>query len=161
MSDAPNAAGVPGRDDPDNEVLSELQALAAALDPVPSDAIAAARSAIAWRTIDAELAQLSHDVSSDPDHAGVRSSDAATLLTFEAPMLTVEIEVVDTGAGRRLLGQLIPPGQGEVEVRHRGGETNVAADDVGRFRVEDVAAGPVRLRCVVGDSVVETDWFLA
>lgn len=161
MSDAPDAAGFAGGDDSDNEVLLELRALAADLDPVPPDAIAAARSAIAWRSIDAELARLSHDMSSDLSHSEIRSNDAAALLTFEAPMVTVEIEVVDTGADRRLLGQLIPPRRGEVEVRHQGGATHVAADEVGRFRVDDVAAGPVRLRCVIRDKVVETDWFLA
>ena len=84
-----------------------------------------------------------------------------TFLTFEAPTLAVELEVLDTGTGRRLLGQLVPPVAGQVEVRHGGGVTAAAADEMGRFSVTAVTAGPVSLRCVAGDTVIETDWFLA
>ena len=48
-----------------------------------------------------------------------------------------------------------------VEVRHGGGVTAAAADEMGRFSVTAVTAGPVSLRCVAGDTVIETDWFLA
>ncbi len=161
MGDATNAAGVAGGDDTDNELLAELRTLAARLDPVPPEAIAAARSAIAWRTIDTELAQLTGDPASDKHLAGVRSGRIPMLLTFEAPSLTVEVEVLETAAVRRLLGQLVPPTAGEVQVRHVAGTTSVAVDEVGRFRVDDVAPGPVSLLCTAGPHVVQTDWFLA
>lgn len=161
MDDATDVQGVAGGDDDDNGLLAELRTLAARLDPVPPEAIGAARSAIAWRTIDAELAHITGDPASDKLLAGVRSGRPPTLLTFEAPSLTVELEVLATAATRRLLGQLVPPTAGEVQVRHVAGTTSVAVDVVGRFTVDDVAPGPVSLLCTAGSRVVQTDWFLA
>ena len=111
--------------------------------------------------METELAELTSDLMSDNQLAGVRSGRTPMRLTFEAARFTVELEVLKTATGRRLLGQFIPPTPGEVEVRHRAGTTSVAADEVGRFRVDDVAAGPVSLRCVAGSRAVQTDWFLA
>jgi hypothetical protein len=160
VDDSTNTTNVTGGDETDNALLAELRALAAQSDPIPPAAIAAARSAIAWRTMDAELAQLTSDLTSQNQLADVRSLRTPTLLTFEAASLTVEIEVLETATGRRLLGQLVPPGPGQVDVRHGGRTTTVAADEVGRFRVDDVSAGPVSLRCSAGSRIVQTDWFL-
>lgn len=152
------AGGIPAGDD-DDALLTELRALAGRVDPIPADAVAAARSALAWRTMDAELAELVEDA--DDALAGVRSGDQATLLTFRAGSLTVELEVLPAGRRRRLLGQLVPPAEGTVDVRHGGGTAVVVADEVGRFTADDVAPGPVSLRCSTASGVVETDWFLA
>lgn len=149
--------------DRDDELLAELRGIAARIDPVPEELVAATRSAFAWRTMDAELAELVQDVASeDPRLVGVRSDALATLLSFEAPGLAVEVEVLATGGRRRLLGQLVPGRPGRVEVRHRAGLTEVTADDIGRFSAEDLPPGPMRLRSQgAGGRWVETDWFLA
>ena len=161
MSEDIDAARDTSGDDADDELLAELRTLAALVDPVPADAVAAARSAIAWRTIDAELAELTADSTAEPALAGVRGAAQPTMLSFHAPDLTVELEVLEQPDGRRrLIGQLVPPAPGTVEIRHRGGTASVTADELGRFRVEDVGAGPVSLRCSVGPHAVETDWFL-
>jgi hypothetical protein len=162
MRDEPTAGGMsPADDAADNELLAELRAIAAAVDPVPPDAIAAARSAIAWRTMDAELAELASDSSVGPQLAGVRGMASPAMLTFESPGLTVEVEVAADGRSRRFLGQLVPPQPAEVEIRHAAGRAIVTADEVGRFAISGVAAGPVSLLCRLGPKVVETDWFLA
>lgn len=162
MSDEFTAEGVaPGDDEADDELLAELRILAMELDPVPPEAVAAARSAIAWRTMDAELAELTADTSIEPQLAGVRGVAAPAMLTFEAPGLAVEVEVIEVGRGRRLLGQLVPARPGAVEIRHGGGRVTVMADEVGRFAAADVASGPVSIRCQLGTKIVETDWFLA
>ena len=162
MSDDSTAAGLPDDDALENDaLLAELRALAVSLDPVPPEVVAAARSAIAWRSMDAELAELTADTSVEPQMAGVRSVGAPAMLTFEAPELTVEIEVIEVGERRRLLGQLVPPGPGEVEIRHRSGRLAVTADEMGRFSASDLAAGPVSVLCRQGGGRVETDWFLA
>lgn len=161
MSDETTAAGSNPDDADEGVLLAELRQLTAMIDPVPPEAVAAARSAFAWRTMDAELAELASEISADAMSAGVRGTAVPTLLTFEATGLTIELEVLEITAGRRLLGQLVPPGPGAVEVRHRGGVVRVPVDEVGRFSADEVAAGPLSLRCSTATAVVETDWFLA
>ncbi len=159
MSDENNALGEAMEDD---ALLAELRALAVEHDPVPPEAVAAARSALAWRTMDAELAELVADSSVDSgDLALVRGADTPTLLTFESGGLTMEVEVEAQGGARRIMGQLLPATSGEVTVHHRAGTTTVPADERGRFRADGIAAGPVRLRCAAGTLLVATDWFLA
>lgn len=161
MSDEPTTGVSPADDAADNELLAELRTIAATLDSVPPDAIAAARSAIAFRTMDAELAELTADSSVGPQLAGVRGAASPAMLTFESPGLTVEVEVAEEGRSRRFLGQLVPPRAGELELRHAGGRAIVNADEVGRFAISGIAPGPVSIRCRLGTEIVETDWFLA
>jgi len=89
-----------GEDAEDDRLLAELRDLASTDDPVPLDAMAAARSAIAWRTMDAELAELTADTSVEPQLAGIRGADTPTLLSFDGANVTVEVEVVQGAADR-------------------------------------------------------------
>jgi hypothetical protein len=144
------------------KLLAEL-VRAGQLDPVPPELTAAAKSSFAWYTMDAELAALVYDSSEDDrELAGVRGASSTRLLTFESPALTVEVEATADGNRRRLLGQLVPPQPGRVEVRHIEGSASADVDEVGRFAVDDVPPGPVSLHCQgSGDSVaVTTDWVL-
>ena len=159
MSDAVNARGSITGNDQDDGLLAELRGLGSRLDPVPEEAVAAARSAIAWRTMDRELAELVEE-SSDAELAGARGTDTPTLLAFESAHLAVEIEVRQTAGGRLVVGQIVPPQVVQVEVRHRGGTISVTADEAGRFTAAPIAAGPASVRCTAGDQVIETDWFL-
>jgi hypothetical protein len=146
----------------DAALLDELRD-AGRLDAPSAEMIAAAKSSFVWRTLDAELAELVYDsVLEESALAGVRSSQPPQLLTFEAPALTIEIEAAATGSRRRLVGQLVPPQPGHVEVRHTGGTVTVDADEMGRFTADDLTPGPVSLRCYgIGESVgVTTDWVL-
>lgn len=160
MSDERNTVP-PGGDDPDGGLLAELRLLASRHDPVPQSAIAAARSAIAWRTLDAELAELTADSSTGVEPAGVRATTDERMLTFRSAGLTLEVEVIDAAGRRRILGQLVPATPARIDVRHPGGTATVEADAVGRFSAGGIVPGPVSLRCVAGDLAVETDWFLA
>lgn len=145
----------------DESLLAELREVVNRVDPVPAESVAAARAGFVWRTIDAELAQLTHDSVLDADRmALVRGVGAPDLVTFEAPGLTVEVETVAAAGGLRLLGQLVPAQAGRVEIRHAGGSTEVEADDMGRFAADGLPPGPVSLRCRAGALTVDTDWFL-
>jgi hypothetical protein len=140
----------------------ELRLLTARVDAVPDDVVHAAKGAFAWRTIDADLAELAYDSLLDREGTLVRSGDddGSRFLTFEGPEVTVEMEVATAGDRRRLTGQLVPGHRASVEVRHAGGVLTVEADELGRFRCE-VQPGPMSLRCRVeadGRPVVETDW---
>ena len=116
-------------------LLEELRWIASIVEPVPERAIEAGQAAFAWRTIDAELAALVHDSLADAAPAGVRGGEEPpALLTFESPHLLVEVKVVQAGAERELVGQLVsgetdpsPVAGVELVVEHAGGRTSAAA----------------------------------
>lgn len=160
---------VEARDEADQRLLEVLRAAARVHDPIPAGVQHVARETFVWRTIDAELAELAYDSALDDDRlAGVRGTAAGPrALTFEGPGVTVELEVVEVGDQRRLLGQLVPPGgadieirSADVELRSAGGAFVVVADEVGRFSAE-VETGLVSLRCSfpgVEGPALETAW---
>lgn len=152
----------------DDHLLAQLRALAAALDPVPADALFAARSQLAYRRLDADLAELTFDSALAPEPAGVRSGvETARRLSFEAGSTQVEVEILLEGDRRRLVGQCVPATEVSLTVRcllsaSPIGEVvtkQVTTDDLGRFSV-DVPAGAVSLRCVWTHTelAVETAW---
>jgi len=143
----------------DIDLLARIREVYDELDPVPPHVLDAARGALTWLTIDAELAELTVD--SLAVSAAVRSSSGPRLVSFEAESLTVEVEVGETGDTRRLLGQLVPPSPAQVTVRSASGEQTVEADSLGRFTADGVAAGPVSLLCRLAgppDRSVVTSW---
>jgi hypothetical protein len=127
-------------------------------DPVPQAVVDAARAAYIWRTIDAELAELTAD--SAMATAGVRSTSAPRLLTFEVAGVEVEVEVAQTGSMRHLSGQLVPVGPAQITVRWSGGTQETTADDLGRFAVDRVPAGSVSLAILRtgADQPIVTSW---
>jgi hypothetical protein len=149
--------------DDEADLLAELRD-AGRLDPVPTDALAAAKAAFMWRTIDAELAELTYDsLLDDQPLAGVRSSTPARFLSFasDPANLSVELEAITEGERRRLVGQLVPAQRGQIEVRHAGGAVTVEVDDLGRFTADDLAPGPISLHCrAASGATVATDWVL-
>jgi hypothetical protein len=124
-------------------LLHELRDVVDKADPIPDHVLAAAKAAFIWHTIDAELAELVSD--SLATSGAVRATDAARLLTFEGHGVEVEVEVAETGATRRLTGQLVPAAAARVTVRWAGGATEADADEFGRFAVSDVPAASVRI----------------
>jgi hypothetical protein len=127
-------------------------------DPVPQAVVEAARAAYTWRTIDAELAELTAD--SAMATAGVRSASAPRLLTFEGAGVEVEVEVAHTGSTRHLSGQLVPMGPAQITVRWSSGTRETTADDLGRFAVDRVPAGSVSLAILRtgADQAIVTSW---
>jgi hypothetical protein len=135
-----------------DRLCQELDAVIARLDPVPAEVVRAAHAAFGLRTVDAELAAIVNDWLLDRPLAGVRGAEGPRSLTFEAPGLTVEVEVTVVGPRRRLIGQLVPACLATVTVRHSGGVLQVDADELGRFRADDLPPGPASLRCdLAGD----------
>jgi hypothetical protein len=143
-----------------------LEALAAALrerDPVPPEVVAAAHETFTWRTIDDELAALAYDSALDETLAGVRGAGPRAL-SFEAPDVVIEVEVVEGGAARAMRGQVVASGAARLELHHPASPSplTLEVDHLGRFRADGVPAGPVRLRCrlagAAGSRVVTTDW---
>lgn len=145
----------------DDRLLEEIGQLLRRADPVPSDVTLAARSALAWRRMDAELAELLYDSALEAEPlAGVRSTATGwRVLTFEGRGVTIEVEISLERSKRTLVGQIIPPSAARVVVRLPGADRSVDADELGRFVASDLKAGPVSLRCELADGMaIETGW---
>ena len=134
----------------DDELLAALGRALQAQEVVPDAVLEAAKGAYAWRTIDAELAALTFDSVADADAlVGVRGSGGPRALTFEHDEVVVEVEVVEHGGRRTLIGHVAPGPLASVEV-HQAGQAEPRrqdADALGRFQVPDLVAGPFRLLC--------------
>jgi hypothetical protein len=155
-------AGVTGVSDhwwtDDDQLLAALgEALkaGAALDAV----LRAGKLAYAAHGIDAQFAALTYDSALDdgPALVAIRAEPArARSLTFGSTTFTIELEVTEDV----LLGQLLPPQPGavQVEVEGGGGET-VDLDETGGFVVSPVPRSPFRLRVrtAAGGGVI-TGW---
>src|ERR671927_347852 len=98
----------------DEQLLTALGEALRAREAVPARFLETARNAYAWHNIDAELAQLTYDSSRDQALASVRSETASIrALTFTSAHFSMDLEVSDDC----LLGQIMPPAAGAVEVQ--------------------------------------------
>ena len=153
--------------DKDATTEAELRALLSRVDPVPPRLDDAARGAFTWRTVDAELAELMRDsadaASSSEEEAGallVRGGSGPRQLSFESPRLGIELEVVATGPrSRRLDGQLLPPGSATVTLERPGEDgLSVQADELGRFSLDGLRAGVMRLHVALRGAQIAIPW---
>ena len=158
----PKRRGKTQPDDAHEALLSDLRRLALRVEPAPVPLILTARETLTWRRIDAELAELLSD--SILDDAGlelVRSEGGQRSLSFEATNLTIDLEIIGIGARKTMIGQLVPPSTAVVEVHANAFNVTATADELGRFRVEGIPSGQVRLRLSDHPSTtrpVETSW---
>jgi hypothetical protein len=143
--------------DDDEELLAALgEALAGSA--VPPEFIEAGKAAYTWRTIDAELAELTYDSAQESlAAAGHRAEDPSIrTLTLSSAHLTIELEASEDA----ILGQLVPVQTGLVEIQfgpEKGAETEV--DTVGCFTIQPIPARPFRLRCRGAEGIVVlTEW---
>jgi hypothetical protein len=151
------------RDD-DDELLAALGEAIRAREEVPEWFVETGKNAYAWHNIDAELAQLTYDSDSDQEQArdrdlvaAVRSETALIrALTFTSTHLSLELEVTEDA----LLGQVVPPRAGTLEVQTMAGTiATTPVDEIGCFAVEPIPASPFRLRYRTGnDTDVLTGW---
>ena len=128
--------------DADEALAADLAAFLAPKHEPPPEVLAAARSVLTWRSVDAELAALTHDSLVDGVGSGARYGEQPRILTFTAADLSVEVEVESSGAGRRLVGQVVPPRVVSLELRAGEEVWRTESDELGRF----VLALPARPR---------------
>lgn len=148
--------------DPDEPLMGELRDLFGRGDPVPPHVTAAARAAIELRDLDAQIAELLRDSAvEDRELAGVRSTATPTrLLTFSlGEDQYIEVDVMAEGAQRTLTGYVVPSAEGILTVEHAAVTLEAEIDEHGRFSIDDVPAGPVRLRVAIpGHRAIVTQW---
>jgi hypothetical protein len=141
----------------DEQLLAALGEAMRARREVPEWFVETGKNAYAWHNIDAELAQLTYDSQQDAGTAPAVRSEAASIraLTFTSGQLSIELEV----ASGSLLGQIIPPRAGTLEVHTKAGVTSWPVDEIGCFTVDPIPASPFRLRCRMEDGTdVLTGW---
>jgi hypothetical protein len=143
----------------DEQLMAALGEALRARQEVPEWFVETGKNAYAWHDIDAELAQLTYDSETDTARghvAAVRSETASIrALTFTSPRLSIELEVAEGS----LLGQVIPPRAGTLEVHTTAGVTSSPVDEMGCFVVTPIPASPFRLRCRTEDGTdVLTGW---
>ena len=144
-----------------DDLEMRLRAVGGKVDPVPALVDEGARAAFGWRTIDEDLAELMRDSADELAEAGVRGPGDARQLSFESPQLGIELEIVTTGPrSRRVEGQLLPPTAATVTVERPDGEpaVSVEADELGRFVLDGLRAGAVRLHVLLRSAQIAVPW---
>jgi hypothetical protein len=137
----------------DTELLDLLGQVLDRTDPVPPDAVAAARSAD-WATLDAELAELTFDSLLDERTVALRDDEGdVRSLAYTAGDRTVELDLT----AEEIVGRVEPAGDVPVEVVQGSGRRQVRVDDLGRFRAP-VGPGPVRLQLSLPGGPTTTPW---
>jgi hypothetical protein len=149
------------REQPDAALIEQLRAAFGA-EAAPARVTAAAKAALTWRRVDAELAELLSDSALDAEPALARGGAVLRSVSFSAGEMIVELEVHPDGERRTLLGQLSPAAQRTIAIQRADGSESASTltDELGRFRITLGAGGTVRLRIVDGaaDTAIETAW---
>ena len=132
----------------DDQLLAALRQAVRSREQVPPEFVEAGRNAFAWHNIDAELAELTYDSSSDRDYELSVRAEAASIraLTFTSAQLTIELEVTPDS----LVGQVVPAQAGTVTVEPWQGasaQEAVAVDEIGCFSIRPLPSGRFRLHC--------------
>ncbi len=141
----------------DDTLLQLLREAFDQADPVPPDAVAAARHADPGG-LDDELAELVFDSLLDDQQITLRDeSDDVRSLTFTLGDRTIEVDLT----GDDLVGRVTPSATTTVEVLQPTVRHSVETDELGRFRAP-VAAGPLRLRVGIegGAARATTPWVI-
>lgn len=125
-------------------VLDTLRAMWEERDPVPADLASRICFALELEHLEVELAALEDELGL----VGARSEEQTRTLTFTAASLSAMVTLGDAAGGRVRLDGWIGDGGGlVVTVRGPEGEpcAQTTADEDGRFAVEDLERGLVRL----------------
>jgi hypothetical protein len=142
----------------DDRLMAHLARSLDERDPVPPDALAAARSVLQMGRADEALAELVYDSLAAGTGVAMRSDMLleARSLEFVAGGYRLDVELLDDEGV--VLGQLDPADGAQVALETETGPSQTTADDLGRFRFTG-ARGPLRLRVTVSTGqVILTPW---
>lgn len=151
----------------DYALLADLRRIATTVDGPPGAVLAAARAAFLTRDLDGELALLVADSRTAGDSAGYAAIRADTdqdaqgswMLSFEGGGVQVDMEIEERDGRVRLIGQFSGASGDEYVLEAGGRQRRVEVDTIGRFIVDDIEHGPIRLRCHAADGApITTVW---
>lgn len=130
----------------DATVLARLRRMWERADPAPDDLADRVLFALELEDLDTEfeLLRLTERGDAAVGARASRQSDV-TSITFSGPSLTVMLAVGASGERRRVDGWLAPAGPSRVVVHSAEGERETFADETGRFVLESVPTGMLRL----------------
>jgi len=128
--------------DDDVALLAAVRTMLETADPLPPGLVDRVRFAIELDDVDAELLRLV-ELSS---LVAARSDEFTRLVTFQGDSLTIMITLEQGADGTtRIDGWLTPAACRRIEVRCPAGPLSTESDDTGRFSLDAVPAGTVRL----------------
>lgn len=147
----------------DDALMEELRRLASALDGPPASVYDLARAAFLTRDIDGELAVLIADSRFAEDFEPVRAygepDPGSWLLSFQGGGLRVDMEVAERTGHLALIGQFTGVDGRDHVLETASGRRPLTVDDLGRFVVEGLSHGRIRLRCRSADgTAITTTW---
>lgn len=139
----------------DDRLLADLSEALRCAGPATEAMIAAGAAAYEWRTVDAELAELSYDSLLDRELLLRGSAPISRSLVFRGSTMSVDVELSE----EVLVGQLVPPTAGEIVLLGIAGEFGrTRADELGSFSLAAPARGPIRLLCETSSGRLVTEW---
>jgi hypothetical protein len=146
----------------DDQLLTALGEVTSAPESLSNWAVELAKASYGLHVADAELARLTSDSGLAGAQSALRSVAAPRLTVFDAPDLSVEIQI-EPGArvgSWRLTGQLTPAEAARIQVRQPKAEPFwVTVDDLGRFAADQLREGPLSLVCArPGRRSAVTQW---
>ena len=142
-------------------LLRRLGGIAERLEPVPELAYQAGYAAFSVRSLDSELAELVDDSALHPEGlAMVRGEDDVRMLYYQASELGIELQVTRRLGRSSALGQVLGSAtEVRVETLEVAPQDSAPIDELGRFDLADLPAGPFRLHVLApGRTPVTTDW---
>ncbi len=128
-----------------DELLGESSRAEQPADPQQPPQVDAAIAAFTFRTIDAELAQVTFDSAAPGAEPAVPSGATARMVTFETGTLTIELEIIPQDGTINLIGQILPPAVVQVDVRQVDLVSTGSTDGLGRFALVLPIPGPFQL----------------
>ena len=143
------------REEQDDALIEQLRTAMSAEVP-PARVTEAAKAALTWLRVDAELAELLSDSALEAEPALARGDAVVRSVSFSAGETIVELEVHPDGDRRTLLGQLSPAAQRTIVIQQADGAESASAQ-IGRARPLPDHARGTAARCGCGSPTIESD----
>jgi hypothetical protein len=136
-----------------DDVIADLRRILPTVDGLPAAVREAARAAFLTRDLDAEIAALVTDSRRQGSSEAVRADQEAQgrwQLSFCGCGVLIDMEVDHERGRLRLLGHVLG-GAAECRLESDAGLRPVELDALGRFVIDGLQTGPIRLRCRLAD----------